>query len=74
MKLTDLSVPKLEGWINITEAGRRLGLSRQWVYKQAAQGVYTTLRQVGDQPVFVVQESEIEEILRTRDQGLAKAS
>lgn len=74
MKLTDMEVPKLQGWINITEAGRRLGLSRQWVYKQAAQGVYKTLHQIGDQPVFVVQESEIDDILSSREATLAQAS
>lgn len=65
-KLTEIDVPLLEGgWVNLTEAAGILGVTRSYVYKLAArpadQGGLATLRRVGNQAVYVVQASELEE-------------
>lgn len=59
MKLTEQNLPKLENYINLTEAAERLGITRQWFNKLAQEGVFRTIRQVGNQAMFVVDEREI---------------
>lgn len=68
MKLSeDPSVPTLEGgWITLTEAAEVLGITRQHSYKRAKNGGYKTIRRIGTSPAFVVNRSELEEILTSR--------
>lgn len=67
-KLSDTDIPKLDGgWINFTEAAERLGYTRSYMYKKASAGGFETLRRLGDQPTYVLNESEIEKILAGRE-------
>lgn len=65
-KLTEMDLPKLPGYINITEAGQRLGQTRQWVYKQCQRDFFKSLVQVGNQPVFLIGEDEINALVGSR--------
>lgn len=63
MKLSENpEIPVLEGWVNLTEAGEMIGVSRQHAYRLAASDYFKTLKRVGTQPVFVVATSELAEI------------
>ena len=53
-------VPVLEGWITAVEAAEVLGISRQSVARMMTEGVFRTLRAVGDRPLYVVRIEEIE--------------
>jgi Helix-turn-helix domain len=53
-------VPVLEGWITAVEAAEVLGISRQSVARMMADGVFRTLRAVGDRPLYVVRVEEVE--------------
>jgi len=59
MSLSDRAVPTLPGWISLTEASTILGLSRQYVYKKAGEGLFRTLHRIGSQPSYVVSEDEV---------------
>jgi hypothetical protein len=63
MKLSENpDIPVLEGWVNLTEAGDLIGVSRQHAYRLAAKGYFETLKRVGTQPVFVVSTTELNSI------------
>lgn len=68
MKLSeDPNVPVLEGgWVTLTEAAEVLGITRQHSYKRAKTGGYKTIRRIGASPAFVVNRSELEEIVNGR--------
>lgn len=60
-------IPALEGgWVNLTEAAGLLGLTRSYVYKCAGEGKFNTLRRIGSQSVFVVNEREIQNMIDQR--------
>lgn len=68
MKLSeDPNVPKLEGWVNITEAAELLGITRQHGYKRAKTGGFKSLHRVGNQPAYVISLSEIADIIKERE-------
>jgi predicted DNA-binding transcriptional regulator AlpA len=67
-KLAELEIPVLEGgYINLTEAAERLGYTRSYMYKKASRfgepGGFTTIRRIGSQASYVIQESEVEDLL-----------
>jgi predicted site-specific integrase-resolvase len=53
-------VPVLEGWLTAVEVAEVLGISRQSVARMMTEGVFRTLRQVGDRPLYVVRVEEVE--------------
>ena len=61
MKLSEMTeIPELEGqWVGLTEAAEILGISRQYAYKKASLGAFSTLRRVGSAPMFVVNRAEL---------------
>lgn len=58
-------VPRLEGWLTFPEAGEVLGISKQMVHKLAfpasGKSAFSTVRAVGDRPMYLVKEEEVEE-------------
>lgn len=75
-KLADREdIPVLKGgWINFTEAAERLGWTRSYMYKKASkpakEGGFKTVHRIGAQPTFVINESEIEEIIASQPDRL----
>jgi hypothetical protein len=71
-----LGVSRLEGWITLTVAGERLGLSRWMVHKMSdvtgladdEEPVLKTVRFVGvaSRPVYIVREAEVDALRRDR--------
>lgn len=53
-------VPVLEGWLTAIEAAEILGISRQSVARMMTEGVFRTLRAVGDRPLYVVRAEEVQ--------------
>lgn len=71
MNATKLSgnpdIPVLEGWITIPEAASKLGISRQYAYKRAADGFFETIHQIGEEnATFVVAIEEVDKKIRSR--------
>jgi len=60
------NIPVLEGWVGLTEAGERLGISRQHSYKLAKNGEYKTIHRIGNSSITVVSTAEIEEKLQEK--------
>jgi hypothetical protein len=54
-------------WVNLTEAAEILGITRQHAYKRATKpadkGGFKTLRQLGSKPAYVVNTTELDQIL-----------
>jgi hypothetical protein len=66
-KLADMEVPSLEGgWVTLAEAADRLGYTRSYAYKKASSNGFQTLHSIGSQASYVVNESEILDILEER--------
>lgn len=67
-KLTDnTDIPVLEGWMTIPEAASKLGISRQYAYKRAADGFFESLHKIGDEKeTFVVKTEEVSRKLEAR--------
>lgn len=63
-KLTDLDIPTLGDWINLTEAANILGVSRSYLYKVAPS--FNSLYRIGTQAVYVVSRAEVEEFAEAR--------
>ena len=56
-----LIVPVLDGWITAKQAAEEvLGISRQSVTRMMNEGVFQTIHAVGDRPLYVVHQSEVE--------------
>lgn len=59
------NIPKLDGWVNLTEAAEMLGITRQHAFKKARQADaglpngWKTIHRVGSKPMYVVSTSEI---------------
>lgn len=71
MNATKLSgnpdIPVLEGWITIPEAASKLGISRQYAYKRAADGYFKSIHQIGDEnATYVVSTEEVATKIRSR--------
>lgn len=59
-------IPVLEGWVGLTEAGERLGISRQHSYKLAKNGGYKTLHRIGNSSITVVSTAELDEKIQEK--------
>lgn len=76
----EVNVPKLEGWVNITEAAEIAGISRQYSYRlakrtmQGKKGGWATLHQVGNKLIHVVQASEAEERRKANIEAMKRAA
>lgn len=58
--MSSFEVPKLEGWVTISEAAEILGISRQAVHKMVNSGKFRSARKIGSsKPVFVVRAAEV---------------
>jgi hypothetical protein len=75
-EMAELNVPRLEGWITLTDASEILGISRWAVHKMCMPTarkppVLKTVRYVGDpsRPVYIVREAEVKQLKRERDQA-----
>lgn len=66
-KLSEMYVKPLRGYITLREAAERLGWSRPYIYKRAADGVFSSLVRVGTSELFLVEEYEIETLRRSRE-------
>lgn len=62
----DNTLPVLPGWVSITEAGERLGVTRQYAYRMAQDRKFKTLTRIGTAHQFVVQIEEIDQMLEQR--------
>lgn len=66
------NIPMLDGWVNLTEAAERIGITRQHAHKKvrlANEGKlngWKTIHRVGSKPMYVVSILEIEEILEAK--------
>lgn len=60
------SVPILEGWINLTEAAERLGVSPQHVSRLAHGDAFKTIRRVGNKKMLVVSSAEVDAMAEAR--------
>lgn len=61
-------VPALEGWLSAVEVARAVGLSRQSVARMMADGVFRTLRSVGERPLYIVREEEVNALQELREE------
>lgn len=77
------NIPKLDGWVNLTEAAEILGITRQHAFKKARQADaglsngWKTIRRVGSKPMYVVNTSEIADMLASKmaqNRGATSAS
>jgi predicted DNA-binding transcriptional regulator AlpA len=60
-------IPVLAGWITIPEAASKLGISRQYAYKRAAEGFFSSIHQIGEEnATFVVSTDEVDKKLAAR--------
>lgn len=64
--LTLNDVPILEDWINVTEAAERLGISRQYAFRQIQSGKWKSVHRLGSKKFYVVRESEVAEKLAAK--------
>lgn len=65
-KLTENpDIPPLAGWMKLTDAGVRLGLTRQYVSRLASNNGFKTIHRIGEGPhaLFIVEEHEVESLL-----------
>jgi len=62
-------IPVLDGWVGLTEAGERLGISRQHSYKLAKHGGYESIHRIGNSSITVVSTEEIEQKLKEKHSG-----
>lgn len=66
------NIPKLDGWVNLTEAAEMIGITRQHAFKKARQADdghpngWKTIRRVGSKPMYVVSTAEIAELQAAR--------
>ena len=56
----------LKGWLTTTDAAARLKISRQMVNRMVHNGAFKTLQTIGDKPLFIVKEQEIDEMVAAR--------
>lgn len=67
------NIPKLDGWVNLTEAAEMLGITRQHAFKKARQAHeghpsgWKSIRRVGTKPMYVISTAEIAELLRANE-------
>lgn len=58
----DGTLPRIPGWVTLTQAGELLGVSRQHSYRMARERTFKTLSRVGDSFTTVVSTEEIEQM------------
>lgn len=68
----DGTLPKVPGWVSITEAAQMLGVSRQHGFRMAKNRRFETLSRVGTSFTFVVKTEEVERLLRDRQDTPSK--
>lgn len=60
-------IPTLKGWITIPEAAVKLGISRQYAYKRATDGFFSSLHRLGDEmTTFIVSTEEVDKLVNAR--------
>lgn len=59
----DGTAPKVPGWISITEAGERLGYTRQHAFRLAKSGALGVIHRLGTSHTMCVSEEEIHGLL-----------
>lgn len=57
------ALPRVPGWLSLTEAGQRLGISRQYAYNLAKRGHFKTLARLGSAHIFCVSAQEVDELV-----------
>ena len=63
------NIPVLDGWVNLTEAAERIGITRQHAHKKARlanegkPNGWKSIRRIGTKPMYVVSVSEIADML-----------
>lgn len=58
----DGTLPKIPGWVSITEAGDMLGVTRQHAYRMARERTFTTLSRLGESFTIGVTIAEVEQM------------
>lgn len=63
-------VPRLEGWLTFPEAATVLDVTKQMVHKMAfgRNPLLTTVRRIGEKPIYVVEEKEVCALRKRREQ------
>lgn len=75
-KLTENpDIPPLAGWMKLTDAAERLGMTRQYISRVASNGGFSTLHRIGEgqHALFVVEEHEVESKLEARTKLASEA-
>jgi len=68
----DGTAPKVPGWISITEAGERLGYTRQHAFRLAGNGALGTLHRLGNSHTMCVSEEEIHRLVVAGENGAVR--
>lgn len=69
MKLSeDPTIPALEGWMKLADAGEILGLTRQYVFRLATKKGFKTICRIGtgSNAIFLVKEEEVRALASAR--------
>lgn len=68
-------LPSVPGWVTFGEAAKMLNVSGERVRQMAQEGKLETAHQIGRRPIGIVKESEILDIVRSREaaEGAAEA-
>lgn len=71
-----LEIPRLEGWLSVPEAAFALGVSKQMIHKMIhSLNVFNCerdVRKVGDKPMYLVRESAVEALRKSRDGAITE--
>lgn len=71
MSVRIANVPPLEGWDTIGKAAEKLHVTKQMAHKMLANGKFTTARSVGDKGWYIIRTSEVDAMVKTREQAQA---
>lgn len=63
MRLNEKDIPVLEGYINLTEAAEKLGITRQYAHTKAKNGLFKSIKRIGTKASFVVSTDEVDDML-----------
>lgn len=67
-KLSDKDIPTINEWITLPEAAQRLGISRQYAYKRAADDYFQSLHKIGDELItYVVSTEEVDRLVAEKN-------
>lgn len=67
-------IPILPGWVPLTEAAVRLGVTRQHSYKRAQNNGFKSLHRLAGSTITVVSTEELDEIIERRGNRPQKSS